>query len=69
MDKKSETLRRYRSNFKLNEHFFEKMKKFASSPTSVAVPNHVRANAKKFLDDIRLYKVNTNLESRDGGAQ
>lgn len=69
MDKKSETLRRYRSNFKLNEHFFEKMKKFASSPTSVAVPNHVRANAKKFLDDIRLYNVNTNLESRDGGAQ
>lgn len=60
MAKKSETLHRYQSNFKLNNYFYERMKKFASSPTSVAVPNHVRANAKKFLADIRLYQINTN---------
>lgn len=61
MAKKSETLHRYRRNFKLNKYFYERMKTFASSPSSAAVPNHVRANAKKFLDDIRLYKVNTNF--------
>lgn len=69
MAKKSETLHRYKKKFKLNKYFYERMKKFASSPTSVAVPNHVKANAEKFLADIRLYQINTNFLSRDGGIQ
>lgn len=62
MDKKSEIFCRYWSNFKLNEYFFEKMKKFVFSFILVVVLNYVRVNVKKFLDDICLYNVNINLE-------
>lgn len=59
--KKSGALHKHKGNYKLNKGFFYQMEKFARGPSSVPIPTHVREKVKKFLDDIRLYKIDTNF--------
>lgn len=59
--KNSGALHKHKGNYKLNKGFFYQMKKFARGPSSVLIPTHVREKVKKFLDDIRFYKIDTNF--------
>lgn len=59
--KKSGALHKHKENYKLNKGFFYQMEKFARGPSSVPIPTQVREKVKKFLDDIRFYKIDTNF--------
>lgn len=67
MARKSNALHKHKRKYKLNKYFFYQMQNFAYTPLFVPIPNHVRENAKIFLQDIRLYNIDTNFSSRDGG--
>lgn len=59
--RKSGTLHKHKGNYRLNKRFYDQMKKFARGPSSVPIPTHVREKVKKFLDDIRFHKIDTNF--------
>lgn len=59
--RKSRALNKYKGNYKLNKLFYDQIEKFARCPLSVSLPNQVREKVKKFLDDLRLYKIDTNF--------
>lgn len=67
--RKSGALHKHKGNYKLNKHFYDQMEKFNRCPLPVRIPKGVREKVKKFLDDIRLYKIDTNFKSRDGATQ
>lgn len=59
--RKSGALHKHKGNYRLNKHFYDRMQKFARGPSSVPIPTHVREKVKKFLDDIGIYKIDTNF--------
>lgn len=67
--RKSRALHKHKGNYKLNKYFYDRMGKFARCPSSVPIPEQMRERVKQFLDDIRLYKIDTGFKSRDGGTQ
>lgn len=69
LDRKSDALHKHKEHSKLNKYFYDRMQKFARCSLSVPVPKQVREKVKAFLDDIRLYKIDTTFKSRDGSTQ
>lgn len=67
--RKSGALNKHKGNYKLNKLFYDQMEKFSRCPLSVPIPKEVREKVKKFLDDLRLYKIDTNFRSRGGSTQ
>lgn len=59
--RKSGALHKHEGHYRLNERFYDQMKKFARGPSSVQIPMHVREKVKKFLDDISFYEIDINL--------
>lgn len=69
LDRKSAVLHKYGEKYKLNKYFYYQMEKFARASLSDTIPTEVSEKAKQFLNDIRLYKIDTNFKSRDGSTQ